>query len=67
MALTRAEKERITDSLHKVQSISNSLKHVDPHKIRDFKGIQECLEDADRNLGEALRSSPPNFSPDAAN
>jgi hypothetical protein len=40
MALTRAEKERITDSLHKVQSISNSLKHVDPHKIRDFKGIQ---------------------------
>lgn len=58
MALTRVEKERITDSRMKVQSITNSLKQVDPNKIRDFEEIQECLKDADRSLGEALRSSP---------
>jgi hypothetical protein len=58
MALTRVEKERITDSRMKVQSIANSLKQVDPNKIRDFEEIQECLKDADRSLGEALRSSP---------
>jgi hypothetical protein len=65
MALTRVERERITDSRLKVQSISNSLRHVDAKKIRDFEEIQECLEDADRSLGEALRSSPPNDSPGA--
>jgi hypothetical protein len=58
MALTRVEKERITDSRMKVQSITNSLKQVDPNKIRGFEEIQECLKDADRSLGEALRSSP---------
>jgi hypothetical protein len=58
MALTRVEKERITDSRMKVQSIANSLKQVDPNKIRGFEEIQECLKDADRSLGEALRSSP---------
>jgi hypothetical protein len=66
VALTRVEKERITDSRLKVQSIANSLKHVDPNKIRRFEEIQECLEDADKSLGEALRSSPPNVSPDTA-
>jgi hypothetical protein len=65
MALTRVEKERITDSLLKVQSITNSLKQVDPNKIRAFEEIQECLEDTDKSLAEALRSSPPNAPPDA--
>ena len=64
MALTRVEKERITDSLLKVQSITNSLKQVDPDKIQDFDEIQECLEDTDRSLGQALRASSPNISPD---
>ena len=63
MALTRVERERITDSRLKVQSITNSLKHVDSNKVPDFEEIQECLEGADKSLGEALKSSAPN-SPD---
>ena len=59
MALTRTERERITDSRLKVQSISNSLKLVDPNKIPSFEDIEECLQGADRSLGQALQSSPP--------
>ncbi len=57
MKLTAVEKERITDSKMKIRSVASSLKLVDPKKIADFEGIQECLEDADKNLGAALRSS----------
>ena len=57
MALTRVERERIADSRLKLQSVSNSLKHVDPQKVPDFDEIKECLEDADKSLGGALRSS----------
>jgi hypothetical protein len=60
MALTRVEKERLSDSRLKVQSIANSLRHVDPNKVPHFQEIEDCLEDADKSLGEALRSSPPN-------
>jgi hypothetical protein len=67
MALTRVERERISDSRHKVQSITNSLKHVDPKKVPEFEKIEECLEDADRSLGEALRLSPPSASPGTRN
>jgi hypothetical protein len=57
MKLTPVEKERITDSKMKINSITSSLRHVDPKKIADFDDIQECLEDADKSLGAALRSS----------
>ena len=57
MALTRVEKERVTDSRLKIQSVNNSLKHVDPKKVPHFEEIQECLEDAEKSLGGALRSS----------
>jgi hypothetical protein len=60
MALTRVEKERITDSQMKVQAIANSLKHIDPSKVPDFEEIQDCLEDADKSFGEALRSGSKN-------
>jgi hypothetical protein len=63
MALTRVEKERLTDSRLKVQSITNSLKHIDPGKLRDFEEIQECLEDTERSLEEALRSSATEVTP----
>ena len=59
MALTRVEKERLTDSQMKIESISNSLKHVDPRKIPDFEQIKECLEDADKNLKLALKQEAP--------
>ncbi len=57
MALTRADKERLTDSRMKLQSVARSLREVDPDRIPDFEEIEDCLEDADKSLGEALRSS----------
>jgi hypothetical protein len=59
MALTRVERERITDSRLKLQSAAHTLKNIDPDKVPDFDEIQECLEDADKSLGGALRSSKP--------
>ena len=58
MRLTRLERERITDSRLKIQSVADSLKHVDPKKVRDYKEIKNCLEEADLNLAGALRSDP---------
>jgi len=54
--LTRVERERITDSRLKVQSVTHSLKHVDPSKIPNFEEIEECLEGAQESLKEALHS-----------
>ena len=59
MALTRLEKERINDSRLKIQSVTSSLKQIDPKKVREFEDIQECLEDAEESLSGALRSSEP--------
>jgi hypothetical protein len=56
MTLTRAERERITDSRLKIQAVADSLNHVDPRKVPDIPTIQECLEGADRSLSGALRS-----------
>ncbi|HTX39203.1 MAG TPA: hypothetical protein VME43_29465 [Bryobacteraceae bacterium] len=60
MALTRAEKERLTDSRLKIQSVTGSLNHVDPKKVPDFEEIQECLEQAEKSLSGALRSEHDN-------
>ena len=57
MALSRAERERIADDRMKIRSAANSLSQIDPSKINDFEAIQECLENADRNLTGALESS----------
>jgi hypothetical protein len=54
--LTQEERARITDSTHKIQSANDSLTHVDPKKIPDIDGIQECLENADKTLRGVLRS-----------
>lgn len=56
MALTEEERARITDSKHKIQSVADSLTHVDPQKIPNFDEIAECLENADQSLKGALRS-----------
>lgn len=55
MKLTRVEKERVSDSRLKIQSVTDSLKHVDPFKIEDIQEIEECLEEAEQSLSEALR------------
>jgi hypothetical protein len=57
MALTRVERERIADSRLKIQSVAESLKHVDPKKVPDFEDIEDCLENADQSLSESLRKS----------
>jgi hypothetical protein len=59
MALTKAERERIVDNRMKIQSVANSLAHIDPAKIDELESIQDCLEDADQNLKDALENSDP--------
>ena len=56
MGLTQEERARLNDSKQKLQSVANSLAHVDPRKVPDFDEIEECLENADKSLRETLRS-----------
>jgi hypothetical protein len=56
VTLNRVERERITDSQLKLQAVSTSLNRVDPSKVPDLENVKDCLEDADRILGNALRS-----------
>jgi hypothetical protein len=55
MTLTKVEREQIHDSKLKLQSVALALSKVDPDKIDNFSDIKECLEDARRSLGDALR------------
>jgi hypothetical protein len=56
MRLTQVEKERISDSRMKLQSVAHALNHVDPKKIPGFEEIQECLDGAEKSLRGALRA-----------
>jgi len=56
--LTVVERERITDSVHKIQSVRNSLEPVDQEKIPSKEEIEHCLENADRDLRAALGYTP---------
>jgi hypothetical protein len=56
MELTRVEKERLSDSRLKIQSVARSLTKVDPSKVPNIEDIQECLEDAEETLKGALRT-----------
>jgi hypothetical protein len=58
MRLTRVEREKITDSVLNIQSARASLDDMDASKVPELAEMQECLEDADKNLRNALRSSP---------
>ena len=57
MPLSRVERERITDSVLKIQSARASLERMDKMKIPDLDEIQSCLKTADRSLSNALRNS----------
>lgn len=59
MRLTRVEREKITDTMHKIQSARAVLENIDESKIPEFDEMQTCLEDADKNLRLALRSTGP--------
>ena len=54
--LTKVERERINDSVLKIQSVRASLDNVDENKIDDLDDIKSCLETADDNLRSALKT-----------
>ena len=63
MEITQEENARITDSKHKIQSIAESLSHVDPRKIPHFDAIEECLQNVDKSLQGALSLQPERDKP----
>jgi hypothetical protein len=56
VTLTRTERERLTDSRLKIQSVAKSLKQVDPKKIPDLEEIEKCLDDANKSFTGALQA-----------
>jgi hypothetical protein len=59
MKLTSVERERITDSVLKIQSIRASLDQMDEGKIPKLDQMENCLEGVDHGLREALGYSRP--------
>jgi hypothetical protein len=59
MALTRLEREAITDSVLKIRSIQASLEEVEEADIPDREDIDSCLEMADKNLRKVLTEGGP--------
>ncbi len=59
MRLTTVERERITDSMLKIQSVRANLGEVDSAKIPKANEIEACLEAADQSLKEALGYARP--------
>ena len=56
MKLSKLEREKLTDSVLSIQSARASLEGLDQSKVPELAELQNCLEDADRNLRLALRS-----------
>ena len=61
MSLTKLEREVITDSMLKIQSIQASLDQIDETKLVDSEEIHSCLESANKSFRIALR--PPGTPP----
>jgi hypothetical protein len=58
MPLTTLEREVITDSMLKIQSVQESLSQIDGSKVLDMDAIHNCLQTANRNFSAALRTGP---------
>jgi hypothetical protein len=61
MKLTETERERITDSALKIQSVRASLDRVGKSKIPKREELENCLDNVDHVFREALgyaRSEP---------
>jgi hypothetical protein len=54
MKLTETDRERITDSVLKIQSVRASIDHVEKSKIPNKEEIEACLESVDDSFREAL-------------
>jgi hypothetical protein len=59
MTLTKLEREVITDSVLKIESIQASLDQIDEAKIVGLDEIHSCLKSADKSFRTALRGSSP--------
>jgi hypothetical protein len=62
MTLTKLEREVITDSMLKIESIQASLDQIDEAKIVGLDEIHSCLKSADKSFRIALRGSSPEKS-----
>ena len=56
--LTKLEREVLTDSILKIESIQASLDPIDNAKIHGIEEIHSCLETADRSFRLALIGGP---------
>lgn len=54
--LTEAERARVVDGKHNIEAASDALSGVDRAKIPNLDDIEQCLENADQCLREALES-----------
>ena len=61
--LTKSDRAKITDSVHSIQSARASLADINEEKVPEVDEIQDCLENADKNLREALRDAPQKKKP----
>lgn len=64
MRLTTVERERITDSMLKIQSVRANLDEIDDAKIPNAGEIGACLATADRSLRQALGYARPADEPE---
>jgi len=58
MPLSKLEREVITDSMLKIESIEASLKQIDGTKLLNIDEIHSCLQTADHSFRTALRTDP---------
>ena len=54
--MTRLEREILTDSMLKIQSVQASLDQLDEVKLLDRPEIENCLESANASLRDALHN-----------
>ena len=59
MPLTKLEREVITDSMLKIQSIQASLNQIDETKLLDGEEIHSCLKSANNSFRAALKAGFP--------
>jgi hypothetical protein len=63
MLLTKLEREVITDSMLKIQSIQASLDQIDGAKLLDTDEIHSCLRSASKSFRAALKTGFPQKKP----
>jgi len=58
MTLNKLEREVLTDSMLKIQSVQASLNEIDTTKVIDLDEVRSCLRTASKTFRAALRSGP---------